>query len=125
MKTYGPYLRKDGRKHVIHIYDDGTRRTQSYPRYLLEQHLQRELLEIETVDHVDEDFTNDSIQNLQILSRGMNAEKSAPKAEYLELICKVCSASFLRRKAVHLYETQVRHKDGPFCSHQCVGKMYH
>lgn len=31
-KVYGPYLRKDGRKHVIIVYGDGHKRTVSYGR---------------------------------------------------------------------------------------------
>jgi len=74
-KVYGPYTREDGRKHVIH-YDGKTRRTQSYPRYLMEQHLGRELLPNETVDHINEDFTDDRIENLQLLSLVDNVNKS-------------------------------------------------
>jgi hypothetical protein len=43
MKIYGPYTRKDGRKHVIVHYDGGRIRTVSYPKWLMEQHLGREL----------------------------------------------------------------------------------
>lgn len=77
IKVYGPYTRKDGRKHVI-IYDTETqsRRTVSYPRYLMEQHLGRELLPEEQVDHINEDFTDDRIENLQLLSRAENNRKS-------------------------------------------------
>ena len=71
MKIYGPYLRKDGRKHVVIINDDGTSCTRSYPRLLLEQKLGRPLLDTETVDHIDGDFTNDSFENLRVLSRSM------------------------------------------------------
>ena len=77
IKVYGPYLREDGRKHVI-WYDTKTkqRRTQSYPRYLMEQHLGRKLLPEETVDHINEDFTDDRIENLQLLSTAENNRKA-------------------------------------------------
>jgi hypothetical protein len=77
MKIYGPYLRKDGRKHVVIVHPDGRKQTKSYPRLLLEQKLGRELTKEETVDHKDDDFTNDSLDNLQILSLANNAKKSA------------------------------------------------
>jgi len=73
MKIYGPYLRKDGRKHIIIIHNDGRSQTRSYPRLLLEQKLGRELKEDETVDHIDGDFTNDAPENLRVLSRAENA----------------------------------------------------
>lgn len=125
IKTYGPYIRKDGRKHVIHYYSDGKKVTQSYPRYLMEQHLGRKLLDEETVDHDDEDFTNDDLSNLKLLSREANALKSIVPAELVDLICKYCGASFKRRKVVEHYNRVTRETDGPFCSKHCVGKMYH
>lgn len=74
MKIHGPYLRKDGRKHVVIIYDDGRKQTRSYPRLLLEEKLGRPLLAEETVDHIDGDFTNDSPDNLRPLSLSDNTK---------------------------------------------------
>lgn len=124
MKTYGPYLRKDGRKHAIIIHDDGSRQTRSWPRILMEQKLNRGLLDEETVDHIDNDFTNDSFDNLQLLTRKENVEKSIVKAKYITLICKTCNTSFERREVIYNYNKNIRKKDGPFCSHRCVGKFH-
>ena len=73
MKISKPYLRPDGRKHVIITNDDGSKTTRSYPRYLLEEKLGRALLPEETVDHIDGDHTNDSLDNLRVLTRAENA----------------------------------------------------
>jgi len=75
-KVYGPYTRKDGRKHVIH-YDGKTRKTQSYPRFLMERHLGRPLLPEEHVDHINGDYTDDRLENLQLLSQAENNRKSS------------------------------------------------
>ena len=75
LTLYGPYTRQDGRKHVIH-YDGKTRHTQSYPRYLMEQHLGRKLETWEEVDHINDDCTDDRIENYQILTKPENIEKS-------------------------------------------------
>lgn len=125
MKIYGPYLRKDGRKHVVIVKDDGTKVTQSYPRLLMEQHLGRKLLPEETVDHIDGDFTNDAISNLQLLSLKDNVSKSRVPAEYITLACKYCGKKFQRRKALELYDRNIRKTDGPFCSRSCIGKVHH
>jgi hypothetical protein len=47
-------------------------------------HLGRDILPEETVDHIDGDFTNDDIDNLQLLSREENASKEG------EIIAFVC-----------------------------------
>ena len=95
MKVYGPYIRKkDGRKHVV-IYDPTAtpkRTTVSYPKYLMEQHLGRKLTDDETVDHIDEDYTNDAISNLRIIPRADNAKRSAPKMILVDGQCAMCGS---------------------------------
>lgn len=124
MKIYGPYTRKDGRQHIIK-YENGKRTTQSYPRYLMGQKLGRKLLPNEHVDHIDEDFTNNVISNLQILTQTENSQKhfivNNKQAKLFEGICPVCGVSFTKSLA------QVKHnrnqmKAGPFCSRSCAGK---
>lgn len=41
-KIYGPYLRKDGRQHLV-IVEDNKKYTISYPKWLMENHLKRKL----------------------------------------------------------------------------------
>src|SRR5690606_5867052 len=96
MKVYGPYLRKDGRKHVI-LYKDGKRSTVSYPKFLMEQHLGRKLKPHETVDHIDRDFTNDDITNLRVVDRSQHAKDDAKRVKYTqveELTCVWCGCVF-------------------------------
>lgn len=121
MKIYGPYLRPDGRKHIVIIHADKTRQTKSYPRYLLEQHIGRELTDDETCDHKDDDFTNDDIDNLQILSRADNINKAKQSRAFFEFNCPMCGN--LAFKPLN----QVKHnhqlgKRGPYCSRSCAGK---
>lgn len=78
----GPYLRKDGRKHIVlnnTALKTGNKnkiKTISYPKALMEIQLGRKLLKDETVDHIDENKSNDDLNNLQILSRADNARKA-------------------------------------------------
>lgn len=122
LKIYGPYLRKDGRKHIIMQDSEiGLKKTVSYPRYLMEQHLGRKLEDWETVDHIDGDFTNDDFSNLQILSLADNIRKSAPKRKTYTFVCPCCG------KKATKFLNQVEHnwkngKSGPFCSKSCAGK---
>jgi hypothetical protein len=121
MRVYGPYKRKDGRKHVIIIHSDGTRQTQSYPRYIMEQHLGRRLESHETVDHINENYADDRIENLQILSREANARKSVLPAKMYKSSCPMCGRYFEKpfRNVIHNIR---KGKSGPFCSRSCAGK---
>lgn len=127
MKTYGPYRRSDGRAHVIH-YDPSTktRKTQSYPRFLMEQHLGRCLTPLEEVDHINEDRTDDRIDNYQLLPKGANLKKhhessSHRKEEVWRFQCSICGKSF-ERPARRVRDKQHRQgAAGPFCSKGCSG----
>lgn len=120
MKVYGPYPNKTGRKHVIILFDDGSRKTTSYAKYLMEQLLGRELDPIkEQVDHINDDFTDDNIENLQILPRLENIKKSAKGVTTIDLNCILCGITFKRRLADH---NRSHIKSGPFCSKSCSGK---
>ena len=125
MKVYGPYIRKkDSRKHVV-IYDPTAtpkRTTVSYPKYLMEQHLGRKLTDDETVDHIDEDYTNDAISNLRIIPRADNAKRSAPKMILVDGQCAMCGVTFTLTRAQMKLERQGRKCAGPFCGKVCQGK---
>lgn len=122
LTVYGPYLRKDGRKHVIHS-NDGERVTQSYPRYLMEQHLGRKLEAWEEVDHINGDYTDDRIENYQILTKAENIRKSAV-TKMFDFVCPTCgnesSIPYRRYK-----DNQIKQgKAGPYCSRSCAGKAH-
>lgn len=121
--VYGPYKRKDGRKHVIH-YDNVTnkRRTQSYSRYLMEQHLGRELDSWEHVDHINNDPTDDRIENLQLLTQKENNQKSAVGTKWFFFDCPVCGVESKVPYGRYRHNQLVQLKAGPFCSRSCAGK---
>lgn len=103
---HGPYNRVgDNRKHVV-LYNNNTfkRKTVSYSKLLLELKLGRLLIGDETCDHIDEDASNDSIDNLQVKSRQANALKSK---KLNEAICK-CGQSFQKKR-----------KTTKYCSNPC------
>lgn len=80
----------------------------------------------ETVDHIDEDFTNDDFTNLQVLSRGNNILKSFslhPErfAEYLKFNCVECNSEFLLLARQYKGNQLSQKRAGPFCSKYCSG----
>lgn len=123
MKVYGPYTRKDGRKHVI-LIDNKKRRTVSYPRYLMEQKLGRTLTDDETVDHIDGDFTNDDPSNLRVISRKINALIGAKRLKSQTFACPMCGTKFTKsgRALSDAITNAKRGKAGPFCSRRCQGR---
>lgn len=119
-KVYGPYNRNDGRLHVCLVAKNGqSRKTVSYPKFLLEVHLGRLLTADETVDHIDGDFRNNAITNLQILPRAKHASLDAKRRVVPEVACPVCGDTFLPSRN----QTRRRNRDtaGPFCSKRCTG----
>lgn len=119
MKVFGPYVREDGRKHVI-LCEDGQRTTQSYPRFLIEQFLGRKLSSLEEVDHIDGDFTNDSIENLRLLSKSENI-RASKRTLFLDFSCLICGREFSIPERVYKHNQIVKGKSGPYCSKICAG----
>lgn len=115
----GPYKRPDGRLHITAVVN-GKRTSVSYPKYLLllEGH---EFGEDDTVDHIDRNFNNNDLPNLQILPRSEHAKKDAISVKPVELICLECGKTFGRTVRT-VNNSAVKKKAGPFCSKVCVGK---
>lgn len=87
-KVYGPYTRKDERKHV-NLYDSkspkgtkGKMKVISFPKALVETDTGVKLKTNETVDHKNNIKTDDTKENLQVLSRADNARKGALGNKY-------------------------------------------
>lgn len=66
---------KESNENVILFNTQFDRSTVSYARYLMAVKLGRFLTDQEEVDHIDDNRTNDDINNLQILTPKQNREK--------------------------------------------------
>lgn len=118
-------LSKDNRNRV-YIYKDsqyiiGT----SYARYLMSIHLGRLLERDEDVDHINNDKTDDRIENLQILSHLKNCTKHSVEVLkgrlVMELLCP-CGVKFIREKR-NVRLNNIDNKIFAYCSKSCAG-MY-
>ena len=92
----------------------------SYARYLwISEH--GDIPEGYEVDHINNDFTDDRIENLQLLTKGDNIRK-ANSLRYdplVKRICPICGKEFefpKRNLSTH---------PNPCCSRSCGGKMSH
>lgn len=120
---YGPYLRKDGRKHVVIRYEDNSLRTVSYPKWLVEQKLGRKLdPEKETIDHIDGDFNNNDFKNLRIVDKSKHAIEDAKRVKWKELKCVWCGKEFLANPHNRFPRKKGPKRAGPFCGTRCRGQ---
>lgn len=117
---YGPYTRKDGRKHVV-LRNTKTKelRTVSYPKLLVELREGRLLSSREQVDHEDRNKTNDDLSNLVIRNLGEHQKLDAKRVNPVEVSCVFCSTLFNIR---HGQRKPNQPGAGPFCSKKCSGK---
>ena len=114
----GPYLRKDNRKQVK-LYGNKISKTISYPKALVEVHLNTRLREDDTVDHKDRNKQNDSIENLVVRRRKEHCKLDAIYVEVKDINCGMCGKKF--KPNVDQRNTRNLNKAGPFCSKSCAG----
>lgn len=127
-KVYGPYVSKtDNRSRLRIVFLDGSSKTVSYPKFLMENHIGRFLENNETVDHIDNDVTNNSIENLRILNRSEHVKLDIKRIGSQEFVCEVCNITFTLsgRKLHEAKHNRLKGSKGPFCSKSCAGKASH
>lgn len=123
-KIYGPYKRKDGRKHVIVVFPNKQKITVSYPKFLIENKFKRYLKPNETVDHIDGNFENNNYNNLRILDRSKHTSEDVKRYKIKKFICPECKKQFSLsgHKLSDAIHNRRKGKSGPFCSRNCAGK---
>jgi hypothetical protein len=99
---YKVFHKKEKRFYVC-LVGKNKRMTMSFARYLMSCKLQRKLKKIEEVDHINENKEDDSINNLQILSKPAHRKKSAKGETMVTLMCPECGREFMRpRRNTHI-----------------------
>ena len=117
------YNCKDGRKRIDLITKEW-RKTVQYAKLVLEVKLGRKLLDDETVDHINGDKTNDTPENLRVMSLAENAADSAIRLKEQNFTCPQCNNLFSisGRKLKDAANNRKQGKVGPFCGRSCAGK---
>lgn len=113
-KVLGPYYRPDGRQHVVVIYPDKTKSTVSFPKYFYEIMTGYTLDIDEIVHHIDGDFTNNSLSNLEVVKRQKHSRSHQTKYTDGTIPCSTCGKDIFL--TVIQKRTLVRNKsNGPYC----------
>ena len=102
-------------------YDDGSKKTVLEHREVMEAALGRSLESWEHVHHEDENKRNNSLNNLELLTRQEHARRHAYRGgpEMIELACLLCGRSFTRL-ARHERHNRRQGKPGPYCGRSCA-----
>lgn len=101
---------------------DGTQTSTSYARYLVTVKLGKFLPDGYEVDHIDEDPLNDSLDNLQVLSKDEHIAKTIANkdpAPIVVLKCPVCLIDF------EFLLRNLETRPNPCCSRICGGIKSH
>ena len=90
----------DGRKTVILFNSEQDRSSTAYARYVMAVKLKRYLTSDEEVDHIDCNKFDDSLENLQLLTKEEHREKTTAERAVppLKFICECCGKDFERVK---------------------------
>lgn len=122
-KLFGPYVSKEGRAYFVLVYkgENRNRKTILRARAVMEVSLGRLLQPTETVDHKNRNKLDDTVDNLQIMTKKENSAKSAVRRVETQVFCINCGRAFTpstRQKSKAKSITGA----GPFCGRKCTGQ---
>ena len=103
----------------VNLIGNNKRTVISYPKALVEVHLNTRLREDDTVDNKDRNKKNDSIENLVVRRRKEHCKLDAVYVEVKGINCGICGKKF--KPNVDQRNTRNFNKAGPFCSKSCAG----
>jgi len=136
IKTEFPYneykgyivINKENRRHVCLVHTITKQRTTtSYARYLISVKEGRILTNLEEVDHINGDKTDDSLDNLQILSKNENIRKSFShrSRKMVEMTCPNCNEIFSKPlNCTHLQKKGKYTSCSSKCSYEVLKNGY-
>ena len=110
---------KEPRRVACLHHKDGKIKTMSYAKYLYTSFHECDVADGDQVDHINEDKMDDRIENLQVISKSLNINKSHAKKTFVELKCPVCGTLFL------FDQRNLPFHQNPCCSRRCGGIKSH
>ena len=127
------YIGPDNRLRIVYFDQDKQKYCQmSYPKYIMEKHLNRKLLPNEDVHHIDGNTLNNDISNLEVKLKGphqrehnLNNPNLRKYPKETNVNCFYCNKSFIinsRQQSSHIHQMKYGRSSRYFCSKSCVGK---
>ena len=119
------YKCKDGR---MRVYLKDYQRVISYPKYIMEKYLGRNLKNNEQVHHKDGNPLNNDIDNLEVLTfeEHLNVHADENRKYYDKImVCPWCENEFIWTAKFNRNVKRDKYKNRsckPFCSKSCAGK---
>jgi hypothetical protein len=118
------YHGKDGR---LRVYVRETGKTISYPKYLMEKELGRQLKPNEFVHHKDLNPLHNEMSNLVVMTDSEHAREHMKKYYDTTAICGWCGKEFVwtAKHQKNFYSNKRNHgqkSELPFCSRECSGR---
>jgi len=113
--------KKDNRLRIMVTFPNKKRKVMSYPKYLVEKHINRYLDKDETVDHIDNNYLNNELSNLRVLTRSEHGKQDRLKPMDVILNCVWCGTEFKVEGNKIRYMNRQSKANG-FCSRTCSGK---
>ena len=119
-------INNQNRKNVCLFNSNEDRTTISYARYLMGVKLGYEVPSDLEVDHIDDDKTNDDINNLQLLTQQQNKDKENKRRAgitepYKNVVCKYCNTPFIIATSYYNKKIKAGNKN-IFCTIVCRSK---
>ena len=124
VRRYGPYPLDSGHLFFVVYYADGTKKSVLVHREIVEQRIGRMLTKEEVVHHINNDPSDNSFENLRIMTHAAHTKLHAVERggpEMVTLTCLYCRKSFTR-SARRARDAAAQGKGGPFCGKSCSGK---
>lgn len=87
----------------------------------MELSLNRGLLKREHVDHIDDNKTNDDLNNLQILTPKENSYKASKGVAFVWLKCDYCGRVFSRKSGNNPFKKGYKRA---FCNKTCMARAF-
>lgn len=107
---------KEPRRLVVLVKNDGSKTSVSYAKYLYTSHYKVDIEDGYEIDHINNDKMDDRLENYQVLSKSINANKGHKEGKKVEMTCPICGKKFL-----FLIKNLSTHPN-PCCSRKCGGK---